>query len=269
MLDRLRSTLPQPVRDRLRPLVVPWLVRLSNIKRPRVPGWLRENRLPGQHVPHVFDCVPEKQAAFAALWRDYKAAHGRPSDPVRVLQFINLVGIANTLEEGHYIELGVHAGLTLKLIHRLMDPSKTLYGLDTFKGFDQRDVAVERSVYADQRTDYTFAPTSVEGVAAYLGRPANVKLVPGWFPATFQGLEDLRWRFAHIDFDLYEPTKSALETIWPRLVPGGITMVHDYGCLGFPGVKIAVDEFATAVGVFPVQLSDTWGSVVFRKPRDL
>jgi hypothetical protein len=44
-------------------------------------------------------------------------------------------------------------------------------------------------------------------------------------------------------------------------------VVHDYGCLGFPGVKIAVDEFSRARGVFPVQLADRWGSVVFRKPR--
>jgi len=266
MLDRLRSTLPKPVRDRLRPLVVPWLVRLAGLKRPRIRGWLSENRLPGQHVPHVFDCVPEKQAAFAALWRDYNAADGGPSDPIRVLQFMNLLDNANNLEDGHYIELGVHAGLTLKLIHHLMDPAKTLYGLDTFAGFDERDLAAERSAYADQRTSYAFAPTSVAAVMALLGNPANVKLIPGWFPATFEGLEPLRWRFAHIDFDLYEPTKRALETIWPRLVPGGIALIHDYGCLGFPGVKMAVDQFAAAVGVFPVQLSDTWGSAVFRKP---
>jgi hypothetical protein len=232
---------------------------------------MNKGTLPLQHVPHVFDCVPEKREAFLSLWHRYDRDDGRTGDPIRVLQLVNLVETANMLEEGHYIELGVHRGHTLRIIHRVMDPQKQLYGLDTFTGFDPRDVTVERTRYPDNGTKYGFHPTSVEGVRRYLEDGAdayNVKIVKGWFPESFRGLEEMRWRFVHIDFDLYEPVRQGMALLWPRIVPGGIVVVHDYGCLGFPGVKMAVDEFSKGAGVFPIQLSDRWGSVVFRKARE-
>lgn len=225
--------------------------------------WKRENTLPAQHVPHVFDCIPEKQNRFAEVYQSYARDHGKPSDPMRVLHLMNLLEAANALEPGDYIELGVHKGLTLKIIRQLMDPQRRLFGLDTFKGFDERDVTAERRLYADNGTKYDFAPTSVEAVSRYVG--GDVALIKGWFPESFAGLEDFQWRFAHIDFDLYEPTKQAMLRLWPALVPGGVMLVHDYGCLGFPGIKVAVDEFSAETGAYPVQLFDTWGSVVFRK----
>jgi O-methyltransferase len=226
--------------------------------------WKRENTLPAQHVPHVFDCRPEAQKRFAEVYESYARHHGKPSDPMRVLHFMNLLEAANTLDPGDYIELGVLSGLTLKLIRTLMDQNRMLYGLDTFTGFDQRDVDAERRLYADNGTQYGFGEVTIDGVARFVGG-TNVKLIKGWFPESFASLESLRWRFVHIDFDLYEPTKQAMRRLWPALVPGGVMLVHDYGCLGFPGIKIAVDEFSAETGVYPVQLFDTWGSVVFRK----
>lgn len=205
-----------------------------------------------------------------SLWEKYDRDDGRTADPMRVLHLINLVETANTLQDGHYIELGVHRGFTLRIIHQTMDRNKALYGLDTFTGFDPRDVQVERNLYPDNGTKYGFHPTSLEGVRKYLadgGDAKNVELIKGWFPQTFAGLEGFRWRFVHIDFDLYEPVRQAMNLLWPNIVVGGVMLVHDYGCLGFPGVKIAVDQFAKAQGVFPVQLADRWGSVVFRKPH--
>jgi len=152
-----------------------------------------------------------------------------------------------------------------------MDPSRTLYSLDTFEGFDERDIAVEQTKYATSWTAGSFAPTSVERVARYVGDgmwPANLKIVKGWFPESFKGLEEIRWRFVHIDFDLYQPIKTALETLWKPLLPGGIVMVHDYGCYGFPAARRAVDEFCHAVGQLPVELNDRWSTAVIRKPVD-
>ena len=98
--------------------------------------------------------------------------------------------------------------------------------------------------------------------------PANLKIVKGWFPESFKGLEEIRWRFVHIDFDLYQPIKTALETLWKPLLPGGIVMVHDYGCYGFPAARRAVDEFCHAIGQLPVELNDRWSTAVIRKPVD-
>jgi hypothetical protein len=67
---------------------------------------------------------------------------------------------------------------------------------------------------------------------------------------------------------LYQPIKTALETLWKPLLPGGIVMVHDYGCYGFPAARRAVDEFCHAVGQLPVELNDRWSTAVIRKPVD-
>ena len=45
----------------------------------------------------------------------------------------------------------------------------------------------------------------------------------------------------HLDMDVYEPTRAALELLWDRLVKGGIVVVDDYNAVG--GATRAVDEF--------------------------
>ena len=143
-----------------------------------------------------------------------------------------------------------------------------LYALDTFEGFDQRDIDAENSVRQHGWTVESFPPTSPERVARYVGggtAPRNLKVIKGWFPDSFKGLENRRWRFVHIDFDLYQPIKTALETLWEPLLPGGIVMVHDYGCSGFPAARAAVDEFCATVGILPIELGDRWGTAALRK----
>src|SRR2546430_11261444 len=46
---------------------------------------------------------------------------------------------------------------------------------------------------------------------------------------------------SHIDVDLYTSTLACLEFFYPRLVPGGILLSHDYSLL--TGVKAAFTEF--------------------------
>ena len=160
---------------------------------------------------------------FCKALDGYLSVKDEPSDlttdPIRVVNFHQQIAAANKLPAGDYIELGSHRGYSLRLIHCFMDPQRTLYSLDTFQGFDQRDIDKEHTVYRNDWAAGGFAPTSVERVARYVGDgawPTNLKLIQGWFPDTFKGLEDRRWRFIHVDFDLYQPIKLALETLWRR-----------------------------------------------------
>lgn len=222
-----------------------------------------------QSFAHLFENFPKQDKLFSRVVEEYVQLHGPPVDPIRIVHIFHQVQAANRLDAGDFIELGTHRGLLLKAIYAFMDPTATLYSFDTFEGFDERDLVVERQKYASQWTVGNFLPTSPEEVAAYVGNgtpPANLKVVKGWFPASFAGLEDKRWRFVHIDFDLYAPIKAALDTLWDRVVPGGVVMVHDYGCYGFPAARKAVDEFCNRVGVMPIELGDRWGTAAFRKP---
>ena len=212
--------------------------------------------------PHICEHDPSTGDALRQAIADYTMGD---DDPARVVQLFHLIRTANGLPEGDYGEFGVHRGMTTKIIHRFMDQARTLYAFDTFEGFDARDVAAE---WADTPPSYAdgFHPTSPELVRQYLGTPANLRIIAGWFPDSFRDYGEVVWRFVHLDFDLYQPISTALRLLWPRLVPGGIVAVHDYGCYGFPGARRAVDEFCSETGVLPVELADRWGTAAFRKP---
>ncbi|MFA6088637.1 MAG: class I SAM-dependent methyltransferase [Candidatus Woesearchaeota archaeon] len=51
--------------------------------------------------------------------------------------------------------------------------------------------------------------------------------------------------FAHLDMDLYSPTKMALELIWPKLHENGLVFVHDYNDKKWKGITKSVDDFVT------------------------
>jgi hypothetical protein len=218
-----------------------------------------------QHRPAVLmesrekdACVREAMAAYANVPVTDEPS-GLATDPIRILQFFQMVSAANALAPGDYAEFGSHRGFGLRAIHRFMDPSRHLFSFDTFEGFDSRDIAVEGTLYDSPWKEGNFAPTSVERVARYVGDgtpPANLTLVKGWFPDSYAGHEVRSWRFVHIDFDLYQPIKAALERVWPQMVPGGVILVHDYGSEGFPAARRAVDEFGAAVGVAATPLVD-------------
>jgi hypothetical protein len=49
-----------------------------------------------------------------------------------------------------------------------------------------------------------------------------------------------------LDTDWYASTRHALEQLYPRLVPGGVLLLDDYG--HYPGARSAVDEYLAANG---------------------
>jgi hypothetical protein len=85
---------------------------------------------------------------------------------------------------------------------------------------------------------------SLEDVKQGLSAFPGIAYFPGWIPQSFPP-DDARYRFVHVDVDLYQPTRDSLEYFWPRLVPGARMVCDDYN---WPGGKRAVDEFCAARG---------------------
>jgi hypothetical protein len=63
----------------------------------------------------------------------------------------------------------------------------------------------------------------------------------GLFPETGGGVEALRFSFVHTDVDIYESTKAVLEFFYPRMLPGGMILTHDYATS--TGARKAFNEF--------------------------
>lgn len=68
-----------------------------------------------------------------------------------------------------------------------------------------------------------------------------------------------------LDPDLYAPTLEGLRYFYPRLAPGGRILIHDYTSCQFEGVKMAVDEYCRAQGLYVVPLMDLHGTAVLVK----
>jgi hypothetical protein len=90
---------------------------------------------------------------------------------------------------------------------------------------------------------------------------AGVSFHPGIFPHSAAGLEDLRFCFVHLDLDLPEGTRAALEFFHPRLVPGGILLGDDYVD---PGVRGTFEDYFAERGETLIALPWSQGMIVKR-----
>jgi hypothetical protein len=144
--------------------------------------------------------------------------------------------------DGEIAEAGVYFGATARLILRFFDrANKTIHLFDTF------------DVMPDANPDHDIPETwhpqkglSVEGTKEILQDYYDKGLVvfhKGLFKDTLPEVSDKKFCFVHIDCDLYEGARDAVEFFYPRMVTGGVMMFHDYDTMAFPGIREAVESF--------------------------
>ncbi len=138
--------------------------------------------------------------------------------------------------EGDLAEVGVYEGGSAKLICEAKQ-DRTFHVFDTFAGLPE-PTGDDRLVHRAK-----LFSCSLESVSKYLGAYSNLHFYPGLFPDTAGPVTDRRFSFVHLDVDLYDSTLACLEFFYPRMVPGGVILSHDYSVLA--GVKRAFSEFLT------------------------
>lgn len=143
--------------------------------------------------------------------------------------------------EGSVAELGVYRGDFARYINEVF-PHKKLYLFDTFEGFTSSDVKQD-SLMAKGLGARHFANTSVELVLSKCPHPTQCVIKKGWFPQSAEGVENEKFCFVNLDCDLYEPILAGLKFFVPRLVRGGVVLIHEYFSQGYVGVKEAVCEY--------------------------
>ena len=144
--------------------------------------------------------------------------------------------------EGAVAECGVRQGRSTLFMLAAEEGERTYHLFDSFAGLSnptgEDRTADGRTLWeeGDLSTDEAVARKNLEGFA-------NVRFHVGWIPQTLSAVADERFAFVHIDVDLYEPTKGALEFFWDRLQPNGLVVCDDYGSANCPGARKAFDEF--------------------------
>lgn len=208
----------------------------------------------------------EKQLAMLGC-----RAQIRTLDPIRQTMDLRLAHLRLLAEEiknrrlpGAVAELGVYQGAFAAEINRLF-PNRTLYLFDTFEGFARTDVDIEKENTSHSKAAVgDFGDTSAGQVLARFPYPERAVICRGYFPDTLP--DDLPpLAFVSLDPDLYEPTLQGLKAFWPKLVPGGMILVHDYNSAQFEGAGKAVRSFCEQKRLMVLPLPDLHGSAVLLK----
>jgi len=218
-------------------------------------------------VQHLPEWIGATSYDFIALRKLYTARSPK-YDRVDLVRLCLFVENARQLErdgiEGSIAELGVYKGTTAKVLHTLL-PQRRLFLFDTFEGFDAHDLAYERD---RGNAAGEFKDASYDGVRAFLGDSPMITLCPGHFPATTTAIPaSERFALVHLDADLFKPTLDALHFFYPRVVPGGLFIIHDYSSQAWPGIAAAVDEFFQDKPESLVLVPDKSGTAMIRKHK--
>lgn len=142
--------------------------------------------------------------------------------------------------KGSIVECGVHRGGGLMLYANLCsiyEPFgflREVVGFDTFEGFPDThkndDNHAKKGSFSDTSLETLERCIEFYDQNRPIGHIPKVKLVSGdacyTIPKYFQENSHSLVALLYLDFDLYEPTKIALETILPRM-PKGAIIVFD------------------------------------------
>lgn len=165
---------------------------------------------------------------------------------------------------GEVWELGVFQGGTALLLKSAMvslglDRVSRLRLFDTFEGMPEADPELDLHRAGD------FRDTSLDEVRRVVGDAEFLTYHVGRVPGSLAGLESSELRFAHIDLDIHDSILASLEFIHPRLVPGGVLVLDDYGVASCPGARRAVDTYFAQRPETPIDLP-TGQALVFKLP---
>jgi O-methyltransferase len=170
---------------------------------------------------------------------------------------------------GAIVECGVWRGGSMMLAARTLlelgDSKRPLWLYDTYQGMTEpgaRDVQtmsgeMAQTILSSQPKDdenpfWALAQRDVvEHNIRSTGYPRDLThFVEGPVEETLPGQAPGDIALLRLDTDWYESTRHELIHLWPRLKPGGILIVDDYGY--WQGARTAVDEFFAALPDAPL-----------------
>ena len=178
-------------------------------------------------------------------------------------RFMSLYEIfKNVLDvKGSIIECGVNHGfglMTWSKLSAILEPvnlTRRIYGFDTFEGFpDVSSKDISRNSDHVKKGDLS-ADTykelkgliSVNDSTRFLGHVEKTKLIKGdatkTIPKFIEENPHLVVSLLFLDFDLYAPTKVALEYFYPRMPKGSIIAFDELDNPLWPGETQAMFEF--------------------------
>ena len=189
----------------------------------------------------------------------------------------NLIdSLATVLDDdipGDLVETGVWRGGATILMRAALaaweDPDRSVWVADSFNGLPPPDaVAFPADDGVDLSGISTLAVSRAE-VASNFDRydllDDRVHFLEGWFSDTLGVAPISKLALIRLDGDLYQSTWEALDALYPKLSPGGILIVDDYGA--FEPCRRAVHDYRDLHCVHEEIMAVDWTGVWWRRDR--
>jgi len=160
---------------------------------------------------------------------------------------------------GDIVECGVWKGgsmmAAIKVLQGLNDADRAMYLYDTFEGMvaptdvdtkiDGTNAPEAFEKYKINKDSSTWCRSDIEEVRAALYStaydPSKIHFVKGKVEETLPQTMPEKIALLRLDTDWYESTKHELVHLFPRLVPGGVLILDDYG--SWLGAQKAINEY--------------------------
>jgi hypothetical protein len=200
------------------------------------------------------DFGPEETEAFGAVRPFTMTSPERIFVLYHAVQYIHRHRIS-----GDVVECGVWKGGSMMAIARTLkklgDESRHLHLFDTFEGMSEpteKDVVhfgtdaktmMQESQREQQDSVWCYSP--IDEVKKNVGGtgydPAKLHYIKGRVEDTIPANAPQTIALLRLDTDWYESTKHELVHLFPRLSPGGVLIIDDYGW--WKGARQATDEY--------------------------
>ena len=166
-------------------------------------------------------------------------------------QILNIKG--SIIECGVFRGLGIMTWANLSAIIEPANLTRRIYGFDTFEGFasvDEKDQSkfnrISPGGLCSNSYDELIELIQIYDKNRYLGHMKKVELIKGdatkTIPEFIENNKHLVVSLLFLDFDLYHPTKVAIENFFPRMPKGAIIAFDELDHPLWPGETLALLE---------------------------
>jgi O-methyltransferase/8-demethyl-8-(2,3-dimethoxy-alpha-L-rhamnosyl)tetracenomycin-C 4'-O-methyltransferase len=168
---------------------------------------------------------------------------------------------------GDFIETGVWRGGCCILMRGVLAAnavtSRKVYVADSFDGLPPprpdkfaHDEGLNFHIYRELAVSLEQVK---DNFARYGLLDDQVTFIKGTFTETLPSLDAGPFALLRLDGDLYESTYVALESLYPKLSPGGFVIIDDYGAI--PACSVAVQDYRKLMRIdAPIQIVDWTGA---------
>lgn len=211
-------------------------------------------------------------SAFDAVWSDYPYDQylGKQTIAWRLHTLVWAGKHAMALPEGDFVECGVFRGdmsWVVGTVAGVKNSNREAFLYDSFIGLDPRQVRsgdygdtenyleIVNPIYAENLLG--------ERVKSRFSDWSNYSVIQGFVPDTFAASppsDKLAW--VHIDLNSPQAEKACLEYLVPRMVPGGLVILDDYGWTFYGRQKEVADAYFAELGLSVLELPTGQGLAI-------